>query len=379
MLDIPSGGDVEETVRRRGRAPPLDPFSGESGDITLDDWLPGLERVAEWNKWTDEEILIQLAGYLRGRPLQEWNLLGKEDKTSYKAAVEVLRERLGYGSRVLAAQDFRHTSQKEAEPVADFIRRLERSFAVAYGKDGMSEDTRSILLYGQLQEGLCYDVIKSSGVSGAQSYKELCLAARNEEKRQLELQKKQMYDSRGGKTSTGHGTTPPSYGRQKPEGRGASSSTGSDDRRAPKPWRGQGDRLCFVCRSPNHLERDCPKKSGESPGKQPSKPSSTTKRVHGDRHDTEQDGRECSEGLLDLLYSSDSDDPGRVKVVRVNDKGSKSQYMKLIVAGVPTTCRYHRYRIRSHHHGRYSVPKSCSCCSTQEAGFQEGRQATTQL
>lgn len=58
---------------RRGKAPPVDSFSGETPDITFDDWLPALQRAAECNQWTDQETLIQLAGHLRGRALQEWD------------------------------------------------------------------------------------------------------------------------------------------------------------------------------------------------------------------------------------------------------------------------------------------------------------------
>ena len=52
--------------------------------------------------------------------------------------------------RVFAAQDFRHTSQKEMESTADFIRRLERTFNVAYGHDSMSVETHETILYNQL-------------------------------------------------------------------------------------------------------------------------------------------------------------------------------------------------------------------------------------
>ena len=50
---------------RRGKAPPVDPFSGDDGVARFDDWLPSLERAASWNAWTDEEKLLQLAGHLR--------------------------------------------------------------------------------------------------------------------------------------------------------------------------------------------------------------------------------------------------------------------------------------------------------------------------
>ena len=49
--------------------------------------------------------------------------------------------------------------------VADFIRRLERTFTIAYGQDGMSLETRQTLLHGQLQEGLQYNLMKAPAVS----------------------------------------------------------------------------------------------------------------------------------------------------------------------------------------------------------------------
>ena len=36
-----------------------------------------------------------------------------------------LQSRLDPGSRIMAAQDFRHASQDEGEKAADFVRRLE--------------------------------------------------------------------------------------------------------------------------------------------------------------------------------------------------------------------------------------------------------------
>ena len=65
-------------------------------------------------------------------------------------AVNSLRTRLDLGSRAIAAQDFRHTLQQEQESVADFIRRLEQTFRLAYGKESMSSETRDMLLHGQL-------------------------------------------------------------------------------------------------------------------------------------------------------------------------------------------------------------------------------------
>ena len=56
----------------------------------------------------------------------------------------------------------------------------------------MSAETRDTLLHGQLQDGLL-EIMNVPAVSGSRSYKELCLAARNEEKRLAELCKRRHY------------------------------------------------------------------------------------------------------------------------------------------------------------------------------------------
>ena len=113
---------IQSRMRRRGKAPPVDSFTGEDPEIRLEDWLPALPRASEWNGWSNADQLLQLAGHLRGRALQEWNLLEKSDKSSYNKAIDALHARLDPGSKALAAQDFRHSSQGKEESVADFVR-----------------------------------------------------------------------------------------------------------------------------------------------------------------------------------------------------------------------------------------------------------------
>jgi len=107
-----------------------------------------------------------------------------ENKVSYQIAVKALREKLDPGNQTLAALDFRHISQQSNESVSDFITRLEPT---GFGCEHLSIETREILLYGQLQEGLLYTLLESPSVSGVQNYKELCLAAKREERRLTEL------------------------------------------------------------------------------------------------------------------------------------------------------------------------------------------------
>ena len=176
---------------RRGKAPPVDEFTAEDSRTRFDDWIPTLKRAASWNGWTEDESLMHFAGHLRGRALLEWKLLDSMDKTTYQAAINALRERLDPGDQSIAALDFRHTSQKPGETVSDFIRQLEKVFQTAFGRENLSAETRDVLLYGQLQEGLSYVVMESPSVSGFQNYKELCIAEKKEERRLAELKKKQ--------------------------------------------------------------------------------------------------------------------------------------------------------------------------------------------
>ena len=129
---------------------------------------------------------MQLAGQLRKHALSEWNLLSLDDKKSLKQAVDTLHSRLDPFSQTMAAQEFHYMVQQEVELVSDYIRRLRKSFQKAYGRDRMSVETRSTLLYSQLQEGLKYELMKAPAVSGAKDYQELCISARNEERRLAE-------------------------------------------------------------------------------------------------------------------------------------------------------------------------------------------------
>ena len=246
-LPFPS---TELSVQRRGKAPPIDSFTGEDNEIRFDDWLPTLERAATWNDWTEDEV-IQLAGYLRGRALQEWNVITTTNCTMYQSAVVALRTRLDPGNKTLAALDFRHIIQKETESVSDFIRRLEQMFQITFGHDPMSAETKDVLLYGKLQDGLRIDLVsKAPAISGAQSYQELCIA---EGRHLAELKRKKQYAQGESKQFQ------PSRSRQQ------SPVAKKDERREKSITRRQT--RCYICNSPDHLARDCRDPPTESRGK----------------------------------------------------------------------------------------------------------------
>ena len=184
-LDSAPSGHPDDTSggqQRCGKAPPIEFFSGEDPAILLDDWLPSLERASLQNGWSTADKLMQLSGHLRGRALQEWRLLHRSEQQTYSTAIEGLRTRFNPGSKTMAAQDFCHSLQRDGEVISDFIRRLEKTYQIAYGKDDLNAATWDALLYGQLYEGLCYDVMLSPAVSGAQGYRELCTAAKGEKR-----------------------------------------------------------------------------------------------------------------------------------------------------------------------------------------------------
>ena len=210
------GATLAHSTPRRGKAPPVSEFTGDYPECTLEDWLPSLERAIVWNAWTEEEQIIQLAGHLKSRALQEWNLLRPEDRASFAKAVEALRLRLDCWSKTLVALDFRHATQREGEPVSDFVRCLERTFRTAYGRESMLAETKDMLLYAQLQEGLHLQLLRAPAVSGAKNYQELIVVAKNEERRLADLRRRQEY-ARSNSQSSQFSSSRRSFSQQNPK------------------------------------------------------------------------------------------------------------------------------------------------------------------
>ena len=250
---------------QKGKAPPVDLFTGES-DVLWEDWLPTLERTATGNNWTENEKLLQLTGHLRGKAAQEWVLLSTAEKSTFAIATTALGSRLDRGGKTLAAQEFRHTVQQSVEAVLDFVLKLEQTFRRAYGRENMSAETRDTLLYGQLQEGLKYTLVKSSAVSRARNYTELCLAARNEERRLTELYRRQQYQQQDPSSNS----TPSRRCNNKvPQERGMANKPNSGQS-LPRGMITSGDKAknkrCWKCDKPGHAAKDCRTPNRESVG-----------------------------------------------------------------------------------------------------------------
>ena len=96
----------------------------------------------------------------------------------------------------MAVQDFCHACQQN-KTVTDYIRQLDRCYQLAYGKDKLTSETKEAILFGQLQTGLSYQIVKNPAASKTQSYKGLCAAANTEGKRIAELCRCQQYQRSG--------------------------------------------------------------------------------------------------------------------------------------------------------------------------------------
>ena len=243
-----------------------------------------------------------------------------------------MRCHLETGSRTLAVQNFRHATQGVHESVSDYILRLEKIFRRAYGRDHMADGTQQTLLYGQLQEGLQYTLIKSPAVSGARNYHELCAAAKTEEQRLNNLNKRQQYV----RNSTVDGILdrqPPKQYRTITSTRSYSNESSSVNKSCPLPSQSLPPRRCYICNDTGHIARDCTKTGKlESTGKAKQVQVTTYTRVNSDCKYPNSNKQPISP--LDVLLS-DTDDEDMIREVRITDKGSASQCIDVQVQGVP--------------------------------------------
>ena len=192
---------------------------------------------------------------------------------------------------------------------------------MAYGRDGLGEETRNTLLYSQMQEGLKIKLMRDAAVSGAGSYQALCLAAKNEERRLAELRKRQQYRK----------ATIPSA---------PPSSSSSTSRKAPA--------RAMIRDEAGHFASACKNPKSESKGRHPSKrpdqrtkhsnlSSNSTKRVSSEASREGAEVQENDDPLEYLLSGSEDDDKAGVKKVQLEDAGSIPKCVSVLVEGVPAT------------------------------------------
>lgn len=85
--------------------------------------------------------------------------------------------------------------------MSSYITRMERAFQIAYGHEKLTTETRDAFLYSQLQAGLKLSLMESPVVYRSLSYKQLCVAAKQEEQPIAELRRCRQYHEKNGEKS----------------------------------------------------------------------------------------------------------------------------------------------------------------------------------
>ena len=108
------------------------------------------------------------------------------------------------------------------------------------GSESDHSDTRSAFLYGQMQEGLKQNLMNTPNVSGALTYRELVMAAKNEERRQSEMKKRRQY-------------------RNLPKTHAALAikKTMPPSSNSSQPNLERSNKVCDYCHKPGHWKREC--------------------------------------------------------------------------------------------------------------------------
>ena len=168
-----------------------------------------------------------------------------------------------------------------------------------------------MILLTQLKEGLLYRLVESPAVSGARSYTELCLAAKNEERRQAELEKRKQYSRI---------SRPPLVPNPTSKSQGPVSTEQTEE-----------TRRCYNCGEPGHLASSCRSRApSESKGSRKTK----TRGVHT----SSQEATPHTTSLTDPLSLLSPDTPDESELcqqVTIVDQGSQSMCVPLQVEGVP--------------------------------------------
>ena len=125
-------------------------------------------------------------------------------------------------------------------------------FRIAYGRDPMLAETKDMLLYGQLQEGLHLQLMRAPSVSGAKKYQELVVVAKNEERRLADLKRRQEYircTSQPSGPTTRHRNL--SERQQNPRSRPQQFRSTPQFSQLPVAS-SQVDGKCYFCKKPGH-------------------------------------------------------------------------------------------------------------------------------
>ena len=256
--------------------PPLPAFTGESEEENFERWLESFEDRAKVAGWSPEQSLYQLKCHLSKTALQAFRLFSKEEKAQYPSAIKAMKKRFtSVDIEELRGMEF-HSLMQESQSAEQLGLQLQKLAHKAF--PSFSGDDFDRLLKGRFYSALLPKWQKKLGAPRpSEKFNDLYERARTIERHDKQFQvsaagrseKKEGQSELPSKLATGakpavvtrltgSGTSTSRESPGRPTGSGASTSRESPGsaNRSGVPLR----RTCFICKSTNHLARNCPEK-----------------------------------------------------------------------------------------------------------------------
>ncbi|XP_066263283.1 uncharacterized protein [Branchiostoma lanceolatum] len=221
--------DRTETERVRAKAPKLPPFV--DGKDQVDAYLQRFERFATANAWDPDTWASSLCALLTGRALEVFSRLDNTEAQDYKSVKEALMKRYNLTEEGFRAK-FRQSKPEEGESAGQFLVRinsyLERWVELSDATKHY-EDLRDMFVREQFMETCSPDLAVHLRERAPKDLKEMAQMAEN-----FLMAHKRELSARG------------------------ESTVRENPRYLPT------GRRCFVCDSPEHLVKDCPRNRSEA-------------------------------------------------------------------------------------------------------------------
>ena len=247
-----------------------------SGDEDWEQYFSQFEDCAKLGKWTSQEKLLTLAACLRGQARAFYTTLTGHDKRSFEDLANALEQRFG-----AARQQTRYVSKFQTrlklvgESIAAFGDDLRLLARKAYGN--LQPAAQETLALQQFCKALSVDMkcrvmdrdcqTVAEAVEVVERYEDLLNESNNERRRNLVRQLDTSGDERVVQEQTGgYDQRKVRWQSGRPDDeiqRTLKSIQIRLDRMERGSLRGNnGPRRCYICRSLEHLARNCPRRFG---------------------------------------------------------------------------------------------------------------------
>ncbi|XP_076461701.1 uncharacterized protein LOC143294155 [Babylonia areolata] len=229
-----------DTDDDRGFRPSLPKFDDSKGDISS--WLKRFERVATLYGWKKSTWATRVSTRLTGKAEDVYNNLSDADAGDYDKLKEQLLAR--YQLNAETYRRFRNCKRKDNETFVQFSARLQDNLK-QWHEQSKIPDLKQLILLEQFLQSLQADMAAYVMEKQPQSLEEAVSSA-------------EVYfmAHRGGRKFL------------QPVGLSGNASAGQDKSKVGGTKSESGNssvKTCFICQSPKHLARDCPRK-GKSAG-----------------------------------------------------------------------------------------------------------------